>query len=168
MSKRNFAPLLAEIRALVDTAPTLTALQEAMVEIMGRNLPGYDWTGFYMIDPDDAATLVLGPYLGTPTPHVRISVNLGVCGAAVVEGKTIIVDDVSCDPRYLSCSIHTKSEIVVPIRVRGRIAGEIDIDSHALKSFGPADREFLEDCAALVGEYIEKKAAVKASPLTTR
>src|SRR5579872_1053815 len=165
MSKRNFPALLAEIRTLVETVPSLVALQESIVENIGRKLPGYDWVGFYMLDPEDHSSLVLGPFLGTPTPHVRISVNLGICGAAVVEGRTIIVDDVSRDPRYLSCSIHTKSEIVVPIRVRGRIFGEIDVDSHQLKAFGSADRAFLEECAELVGGYIEKRTSVESRSL---
>jgi L-methionine (R)-S-oxide reductase len=75
----------------------------------------------------------------------------------VARGETVIVDDVSADPRYLSCSIETKSEIVVPIRVRDEIVGEIDIDSHDLSAFGPDDRTFLEECARLIGEFIEKK-----------
>jgi L-methionine (R)-S-oxide reductase len=94
------------------------------------NVCRYDWTGFYMLDPDDPKTLVLGPFAGAPTPHVRIPVSQGICGAAVESGETVVVDDVNADPRYLSCSISTKSEIVVPIYASGRVVGEIDIDSH--------------------------------------
>jgi L-methionine (R)-S-oxide reductase len=68
------------------------------------------------------------------------------------------VDDVSKDPKYLACSIETKSEIVVPIRSNGRIVGEIDIDSHTLNSFGPEDRGFLEECAAVVGQFLERQS----------
>jgi GAF domain-containing protein len=72
--------------------------------------------------------LVLGPFGGDPTPHVRISGSQGICGAAVAGGETVIVDDVGSDPRYRSCSIETKSEIVVPIYANGAVAGEIDLD----------------------------------------
>jgi GAF domain-containing protein len=99
--------------------------------------------------------LVLGPFHGAPTPHVRIPVTQGICGAAVAYGETVIVDDVSSDPRYLSCSIETKSEIVVPIRANGSIVGEIDIDSYTLSAFGTEDRAFLEECATLIGRLIE-------------
>lgn len=98
-------------------------------------------------------TLVLGPFHGPPTEHVRIPVTDGICGAAVVQGETVIVDDVSSDPRYLACSIETRSEIVVPIRVNGKIVGEIDIDSHELAAFGPDDRDFLESCAAIIAGF---------------
>jgi GAF domain-containing protein len=73
----------------------------------------------------------------------------------VASGQTVIVDDVNADPRYLSCSIRTKSEIVVPIRAHGKVVGEIDIDSHAPAAFTEIDRKFLEEAARIVGGYIE-------------
>ncbi len=109
-----------------------------------------------MLDPEDDQVLVVGPYVGAPTPHVRIPVNQGICGAAVASGETVIVDDVSADPRYLSCSIETKSEIVVPIYAHGKVIGEIDIDSHDAGAFSEADRVFLEEVAALVGAFVEE------------
>lgn len=60
------------------------------------------------------------------------------------------------DPRYLACSIETKSEIVAPIFVRGEVAGEIDIDSHFPAAFTAEDRQLVEYCAALVGKHLEK------------
>lgn len=153
----NFAILLDEMKQLVASTGSLVALQEAMVKSIARTLPNYDWVGFYMLDPDDPSTLVLGPFYGAPTPHVRIPLEKGICGAAVARNETIIVEDVASDPRYLSCSIDTRSEIVTPIRVHGRVVGEIDIDSHTLGAFRSDDREFLETCAELIGSYIEGK-----------
>ena len=98
---------------------------------------------------------MLGPFAGAATPHTRIPVTEGICGAAVAQGETVVVDDVNSDPRYLSCSIETKSEIVVPIRVDGAIVGEIDIDSHTAAAFGSEDRLFVERCAELIGNYLE-------------
>jgi GAF domain-containing protein len=100
--------------------------------------------------------LVLGPFVGAPTPHVRIPVTQGICGAAVASGETVIVDDVASDPRYLSCSIQTRSEIVVPLYANGRIVGEIDIDSHDPAAFGDEDRIFLEKVAHILGDFIER------------
>jgi GAF domain-containing protein len=138
------------------TAPSLDTLQEGVAAALAEQLSGYDWVGFYMLDPKDRETLVLGRFVGEPTTHVRIPVTEGICGAAVAAGETVIVDDVNADPRYLSCSISTKSEIVVPIYVHGTVAGEIDIDSHNPAAFAEADRQFLEVAARFVGAYIEK------------
>jgi L-methionine (R)-S-oxide reductase len=152
----TYERILAEIRQFRDTARDFSALQEFSVSLIAERLPHYNWVGFYMLDPHDSSVLVLGPFRGAPTEHVRIPVTEGICGAAVAQGETVIVDDVAADPRYLSCSIETRSEIVVPIRVHGKIVGEIDIDSHDLKAFGTEDRSFLETCAGLFGEFAER------------
>lgn len=149
--------LLADFRRAAATAASLQVLQTVIVTAIAQNLPGYDWTGFYMLDPADPETLVLGPFVGAPTPHVRIPVTQGICGAAVAGGETVVVDDVASDPRYLSCSIETRSEIVVPIYAEGKIVGEIDIDSHHPAAFGSSDRIFLEEAARIVGAFIEQR-----------
>jgi L-methionine (R)-S-oxide reductase len=156
MVNRVFHEIVAEIRRFATTAEDLSSLQDFCVSIIAKRLPHYNWVGFYMLDPADASVLVLGPYRGAPTAHVRIPVTEGICGAAVVQGTTVVVADVSADPRYLACSFETKSEIVVPIRANGRIVGEIDIDSHALDAFGPDDSNFLEQCAEVVGRLFVK------------
>ena len=104
----------------------------------------YHWVGIYFLDGKE---LVLGPYVGAPSPHTRIPVDKGICGAAVREGRTVNVPDVNADPRYLACSLDTKSEIVVPLQADGRILGEIDIDSHTPNAFTPDDRALLEEVA---------------------
>src|ERR1700678_966990 len=143
MPNPAFHDIVSEIRRFAETAKDLTSLQEFCVRIIAGRLSHYDWVGFYMLDPRDENVLVLGPFRGAPTEHIRIPVTEGICGAAVAQGETVIVEDVAADPRYLACSIETKSEIVVPIRAHGRIVGEIDIDSHALSAFGADDRSFL-------------------------
>jgi GAF domain-containing protein len=151
--------LLSDIQQLAAAATALEPLQEGIVKAITQRLPHYNWTGFYMLDPNDPETLVLGPFVGAPTTHVRIPVTEGICGAAVVSGTTVIVDDVGSDPRYLSCSIDTKSEIVVPIYAHGNVIGEIDIDSHDAAAFTGTDRAFLEEAARIVGTYIENHTA---------
>jgi GAF domain-containing protein len=130
----------------------------AIVERLAQ-LPAYDWVGFYMLDLADPKTLVLGPFVGADTPHKRIPLDQGICGAAAASGQTLVVDDVHADPRYLACSLETRSEIVAPVFVRGRVVGEIDIDSHTPAAFGPEDRALVEGCAAVVGRYLEKPAS---------
>jgi L-methionine (R)-S-oxide reductase len=147
--------LLIDFHHSATVSASLQSLQESIVKSISQHLPHYNWTGFYMLDPEDHESLVLGPFVGAPTPHVRIPVTQGICGAAVASGQTVIVDDVNTDPRYLSCSIDTKSEIVVPIYAHASVVGEIDIDSHDPAAFTEADRLFLEETAQIVGAFIE-------------
>jgi GAF domain-containing protein len=145
------AVLLDTIRQSASASRDLKSLQQDVVTTISERLPHYDWVGFYMLDPSDPETLVLGPFAGEPTPHVRIPLDQGICGAAAASRATIVVEDVNADPRYLSCSIKTRSEIVVPIFVDGKVVGEIDIDSHAPAAFTDDDRDFLEKVARIVG-----------------
>jgi len=154
--------LLKRFRELAGIASDRDALEKGIVTAIAAELPYYHWTGFYWLDPSDAETLVVGAYVGDPTPHVRIPVTQGICGAAVASGETVVVDDVHADPRYLSCSIQTKSEIVVPITVHGKVIGEIDIDSHIPAAFSASDRIFLEEVALIVGMFLEKHAGEDA------
>ena len=121
------------------------------VGLLADRFEHYSWIGIYLVE---GADLVLGPWKGPQaTEHVRIPVGEGICGAAAASGVTEIVDDVNADSRYLSCFPSTRSEIVVPIAFEGRVVGEIDIDSDAPAAFGDADREFLEQVAALVAPH---------------
>jgi GAF domain-containing protein len=156
MSREVFDRIVAEVEAFARGAQSLQALEEFVVRRIADELATYNWVGFYMLDPLDPQTLVLGPFVGAPTEHARIPVTSGICGAAVAQEQTIVVDDVTADPRYLACSIETRSEIVVPIHAAGHIAGEIDIDSHSPAAFGGEDRAFVERCAEVVGKYIER------------
>ena len=70
----------------------------------------------------------------------------------------MIVDDVSADSRYLACTVETKSEIVVLVFVRGKVIGEMHIDSHFLSAFAAEDRELCEHAAAVLGRWMETHA----------
>ena len=143
--------LLTAIRSAIAAAPNADAAMTQAVRLLKDAIPYYTWAGIYLLDGDE---LVLGPFLGKPSPHTRIPLGNGICGAAATEKATIIVDDVNADPRYLACSIETRSEIVVPIMEDGDVLGEIDIDSDQTAAFGPADRALLEQVAALLSEAL--------------
>jgi GAF domain-containing protein len=153
--------LAQEIDVMAEAADDVEYLMSMIVGRLQERLSHFHWVGFYMIEKGLAGeepTLVLGPFVGAQTPHKRIPLNQGICGAAVTQGRTVVVDDVNSDPRYLACSIETKSEIVAPIFVNGSVVGELDIDSHIPAAFTPDDRQLVEHCAALVGRYLEKIA----------
>jgi GAF domain-containing protein len=143
--------LLNSIRNLIVTSPDATSLLAEVVALLRRERPHYHWVGVYLLQGEE---LVLGPYVGKPTVHTRIPLHQGICGAAASSGQTLIVDDVNADPRYLACSLETRSEIVVPIRHQGHVLGEIDIDSDQPAAFTPLDRDLLEAVAALIASEL--------------
>ena len=157
----NYQTLADELTHVANSAESAEHLMTMIVERLQDVLTHYNWVGFYMLEEaaDGAEPmLVLGPYVGADTPHKRIPLHQGICGAAVSSAQTVVVDDVNADPRYLACSLETKSEIVAPVFVNGKVVGELDIDSHQPAAFTADDRQLVEHCARLVGRYIEATA----------
>lgn len=154
---------LDAIRAALDSDRDAQHAMDSVVQLLTRHLTDYTWAGIYLLDGNE---LCLGPFVGKPSPHTRIPLGRGICGAAATDKTTIIVDDVNADPRYLACSVETRSEIVVPIMQDGEVLGELDIDSDKPAAFGADDRELLEQVAALLAPRIaqpeDRAAAIKA------
>ena len=149
MGVRTYDDVLRDLRTAIAAARSQDDAMQQVVNILKRDMPSYSWVGIYVLDGEH---LQLGPFLGKPSPHTRIPLNQGICGAAATHRQTIIVDDVDADPRYLACSLETRSEIVVPIIKGDRVLGEIDIDSDKKAAFGPGDRDLLEAAAALLAQ----------------
>lgn len=116
---------------------------EKICHLLDQEVAYYNWTGFYFKDCD-RDQLLLGPYVGAKTDHTVIPFGKGICGQVAVSGETFVVPDVNAQDNYLSCSIDTKSEIVVPIFKDGKNIGQIDIDSHKIDPFTKEDQEMLE------------------------
>lgn len=159
-------PLAQEVVRQVDeiiaAVRSEQSLLDAVVSLLHEKMLRYNWVGFYMLEhvPGEEPVLVLGPFRGSMTPHTRIPLNQGICGAAASSGKTVVVDDVTSDARYLACSLETKSEIVVPIFVNDAVVGELDIDSHFPSAFGADDRQLCEYVAAVTGSTLERLRAL--------
>jgi len=149
--------ILKELQAFARTAATAEALMGHIAKRLHEKLTRYNWVGFYIVDPADAGFLIVGPYAGSFTPNVRIPLNTGLCGAAATSRQVVVVQDVSKDPRYLAGSSMVKSEIVVPIFVDKKLAGELDIESYFADSFPRSECEFVEASAGVVANYLAKR-----------
>jgi L-methionine (R)-S-oxide reductase len=112
--------------------------------------PKFNWVGIYILK---GKVLELGPYIGAPSEHTRIPVGRGVCGTAVAENTDQNIPDVHGHENYLACSLETQSELVILVRdKKGRILGQIDIDSHSRAAFGPEEERAVRQVATELGE----------------
>jgi len=129
-----------------------TKILQNVVDVLYESFEKYNWVGIYLVKGD---ILVIGPWKGKQaTEHTKIPIGNGVCGYAARSGKTEVVDDVSKDSRYLSCFLSTRSEIVVPIKKKNTVIGEIDIDSDVPAAFNKTDEKFLEKIADMLHQHI--------------
>jgi L-methionine (R)-S-oxide reductase len=149
-----------EVNELAQSSRTAQDFMQSIVKVLHDRMLKYNWVGFYLLEPgSQPPVLVLGAFEGAMTPHTRIPLNQGICGAAASSGQTVVVDDVSKDSRYLACSLETKSEIVVPVFAFGKVVGELDIDSHFPAAFTPQHQALVQHCAQLVGKKLETSPA---------
>jgi L-methionine (R)-S-oxide reductase len=148
--------LLQEFQNFAATAPTVKSVMERMAQRLHERMTRYNWVGFYLVDPADPNILVVGPFVGSFAPNVRIPLHTGLCGAAASSGQIVVVDDVSKDPRYLEGSPLVKSEMVVPIFAKNKLAAELDIESYFANTFPKTEQHFVEACATVVEKYLGK------------
>lgn len=161
LEKKRFNKLAENIKEKVSelqntsTGKDNNAVLQAICELCSDTIPYYNWFGFYIVSKEKENMLNLGPYSGEPTEHVKIPFGVGICGQAASSKKTYLIDDVSDEKNYLSCSINVKSEIVVPVFKEDTLVAEIDIDSHTKEAFTELDKKFLEELATIVVPFIE-------------
>ena len=148
-----YKELCASLRGLTDGVPHKIANLANASALLYEALPRLNWGGFYLLEGD---RLVLGPFQGRPA-CIEIPVGRGVCGTAVARGETVLVPDVHAFPGHIACDSASQSELVIPLRVDGRIVGVLDIDSPVKARFDEADRQGLEAFATIVEGVLAQK-----------
>jgi L-methionine (R)-S-oxide reductase len=129
-------PIVNALMAKAADTSDPDVLGGTLVEALARQVSQASWVGIYWLRGGE---LVLGPYVGPATEHVRIPVGRGICGTAVATNTDQVVPDVRQVENYLACSATTRSELVVLIRSMGRVVGQIDLDAERVAAFGERD-----------------------------
>ena len=79
----------------------------------------------------------------------------GITGKAGLTGEAIIVNDVSKEPSYICIDQHTRSEMAVPLKLKGRIIGVINVESDAIGDFDRIDMNLLSTLATQISVAVE-------------
>jgi len=141
--KEEFKNLLQQVKEITDSSKGKEEKLNQICQLLKDNVPYYNWVGFYLAD-ESKKELFLGPFVGEPTEHTRIKFGQGICGQAAEHKEIFVIQDVTKETNYLSCSPKVKAEIVIPIFKDKGIVGELDIDSHKFSPFTEEDRKFLK------------------------
>ena len=153
----RYEELLEDFAACSRATDGVKPLMQHISERLHKEMARYNWVGFYLMDAPAFKDLVLGPYVGSFMPTLRIPLDRGLCGAAATSGKSVVVNNVAADPRYLGSDL-VKSNMVTPIFLKKRVVAELCIESYFADTFTAPEQKFVESCAALVGRYLEKEA----------
>jgi GAF domain-containing protein len=153
LSKQDFyREINSQIQALCAGEPNLIANLANISAVLYERLEDTNWAGFYMMADNIAGTaheLILGPFQGKAA-CVRIPVGRGVCGTAVAEAKSQLVEDVHAFAGHIACDAASNSEVVIPIVINEKVVAVLDIDSPSLARFDKDDLAGLEQLGAFV------------------
>jgi len=139
----NIAILQQAIDIILASLKTKEEKLQAICDFLENEISYYDWVGFYFKN-GDKDELKLAQYTGEETEHTIIPFGKGICGQVALSNENFVVQNVSEQDNYISCGWKVKSEIVIPIFVKGKNIGQIDIDSHTANTFSTKDEELLE------------------------
>lgn len=146
IKETNYNLLGKQLASLIEDETNLIAILSNTSALLNDNLDQINWVGFYLIENNE---LILGPFQGHPA-CVHISIGKGVCGTAVANNQTQLVDDVNTFPGHIACDANSKSEIVVPIHVDNEIIGVLDIDAPITQRFSKGDQQGLEEIVSIL------------------
>jgi sigma-B regulation protein RsbU (phosphoserine phosphatase) len=94
-------------------------------------------------------------YTENVAPTLRLRVGQGVVGAAVQEGRPILVNDIRREPRYMGPLRNMLSQLAVPMRRKGKVIGALNLLDEAEGAFTSQDEVLLRQFAAHVAVAIE-------------
>ncbi|SIG75105.1 Free methionine-R-sulfoxide reductase [Mycobacteroides abscessus subsp. abscessus] len=152
IKETNYNLLGKQLASLIEDETNLIAILSNTSALLNDNLDQINWVGFYLIENNE---LILGPFQGHPA-CVHISIGKGICGTAVANNQTQLVDDVNTFPGHIACDANSKSEIVVPIHVDNEIIGVLDIDAPITQRFSKGNQQGLEEIVSILEHQLSK------------
>lgn len=152
IKETNYNLLGKQLASLIEDETNLIAILSNSSALLNDNLDQINWLGFYLIENNE---LILGPFQGHPA-CMHISIGKGVCGTAVANNQTQLVDDVNTFPGHIACDANSKSEIVVPIHVNNEIIGVLDVDAPITQRFSKDDQQGLEEIVSILEHQLSK------------
>ena len=148
----DYEALCMKLTGLLDGVPHRIANLANASALIYESLEDLNWAGFYLLEGE---TLVLGPFQGRPA-CIEIPMGRGVCGTAAQTGQTQLVPDVHLFPGHIACDSASNSEIVVPLRIDGKVVGVLDLDSPWPGRFTDEDQAGLEAVGEIVSQMLTR------------
>ncbi|MDN3921812.1 GAF domain-containing protein [Pelomonas sp. PFR6] len=141
--REAYALLQKQARAVLHGERDWLANLAQFTALVFNSVPDLNWAGFYLVNARKERELVLGPFQGK-VACVRIAFERGVCGACARTQQVQLVEDVHAFPGHIACDSASRSELVLPLIVDGRLRGVFDLDSPLPARFDADDARGFE------------------------
>ncbi|MFH4930449.1 GAF domain-containing protein [Staphylococcus cohnii] len=150
VTETNYDLLQKQVSSLIEDESNMIAILSNVSALLNDSIDQINWIGFYLVEDNE---LILGPFQGHPA-CVHIAIGKGVCGTAVAQDKTQLVEDVNAFPGHIACDANSKSEIVVPIHKDNNVIGVLDIDAPITNHFNNEDKQGLEAIVKIIEQQL--------------
>lgn len=150
VTETNYDLLQKQVSSLIEDESNMIAILSNVSALLNDSIDQINWIGFYLVEDNE---LILGPFQGHPA-CVHIAIGKGVCGTAVTQDKTQLVEDVNAFPGHIACDANSKSEIVVPIHKDNNVIGVLDIDAPITNRFNNEDKQGLEAIVKIIEQQL--------------
>lgn len=145
---------LAEIGREVASVLDLDELFARIAQLTKRVID-YRTFGILLVNADNELEMKLAVHYGEKVEVPRVALGEGLVGHAALTRQAILVPDVSKDPRYIKIVPDVRSELAIPLLIKDRCIGVVDLESPELDAFSKRDVEILTLLASQAAVAIE-------------
>jgi len=149
-----YQEILEQTRALITGESDIIANMANISALLFERLDKVNWVGFYRLIEDE---LVLGPFQGK-VACIRIPLNRGVCGTSAATGSVQRIADVHQFDGHIACDASSNAEIVIPLKVSGKVVAVLDVDSTDFNRFDEEDELGLTNIITLFEEHLANES----------
>jgi sigma-B regulation protein RsbU (phosphoserine phosphatase) len=156
--ERQYTSTLETLAEIGREFASILNLDELLTRIanLTRRVIDYRTFGILLVNQEtDELEMKVAVRYGEQATVPRIKVGLGLTGYAALHKESVLVPDVSKDPRYIRLVADARSELVIPLLLKDRCIGVFDLESPELDAFKKTDQEILTLLASQAAVAIE-------------
>ena len=158
----NQLNLVREVSAQIANVLNVTELAERVTELIQKTFHYYYVAIFTLRESSSNLRFrgsAMAPRKGRRKKKIALDVEIGqgLIGQVAAQGERALVPDVQKDTRFrfIAALPETRSEVVIPLKIEGRVLGVLDVQSDQLKAFHPNDLLVLEALADTIARAVE-------------
>ncbi|MGH9309810.1 MAG: SpoIIE family protein phosphatase [Vicinamibacterales bacterium] len=146
----TLAEIGREVTAVLDLDELFTRIAQ-----LAKRVIDYRTFGILLVNDDNELEMKLAVQYGEKVEVPRVPLGEGLVGYAALHREVVLVPDVSQDPRYIKLVPDVRSQLAIPLLIKDRCIGVVDLESPELDAFTKRDVEILTLLASQAAVAIE-------------